>query len=88
MSILPLNDASFVGDIQILVIGGGGCGLCAALAARDVDADVLVLERETTALGSTAMSTELIPAAGSRFQAAKGISRFKAFLQVAKWRLG
>jgi len=54
--------------VPVLVIGGGGCGLTAALAARDAGADVLVLERDRTPLGTTAMSTGLIPAAGSRAQ--------------------
>ena len=74
MSILKPNEAKFVGDVDVVVIGGGGCGLCAALAARGAGADVVVLEKDRVALGSTAMSTGLIPGAGTRFQAEKGIS--------------
>jgi fumarate reductase flavoprotein subunit len=57
----------------IVVIGAGGTGLCAALAAADAGIEVLVLERDSTPLGSTAMSTGLIPAAGTPEQAACGI---------------
>ncbi|MEQ8733565.1 MAG: FAD-dependent oxidoreductase [Rhodospirillaceae bacterium] len=74
MTILAPKEAAFVGDVNVLIIGGGGCGLCAALAVRDAGGDALVLERDATALGSTAMSTGLIPAAGTRFQAEKGIA--------------
>ena len=72
-SILRPSDANFVGTIPVVVIGGGGCGLTAALSAKEHGADVIVLERDETALGTTAMSTGLIPAAGSRFQEEKGI---------------
>lgn len=60
-------------SFPVVVIGGGGTGLCAALAVRDAGLDVLVLERDSTPLGSTAMSTGLIPAAGTPEQAAEGI---------------
>lgn len=57
----------------VIVVGGGGTGLCAALAVRDADTDVLVIERDRTPLGSTAMSTGLIPAAGTPEQESAGI---------------
>lgn len=57
----------------MLVVGGGGCGLTAALAAREQGAEVMVLERDASALGTTAMSTGLIPGAGTRLQQAAGI---------------
>jgi fumarate reductase flavoprotein subunit len=59
--------------VQIAIVGAGGTGLCAALAAADAGAEVLVLERDPTPLGSTAMSTGLIPASGTPEQAAAGI---------------
>lgn len=74
MTILTPQEAAFVGDVNVLIIGGGGCGLCAALAVRDAGREALILEQDATALGSTAMSTGLIPAAGTRFQAEKGIA--------------
>jgi fumarate reductase flavoprotein subunit len=72
-SILPPDQADFIGTIPIVVIGAGACGLTAALAADDAGAQVLVLERDASAMGTTAMSTGLIPGAGSRFQHALGI---------------
>ena len=72
-AILPPETAKFSGSVPVLVIGGGGCGLTAALSAKESGADVLVLERDASALGTTSMSTGLIPAPGSRFQKAKGI---------------
>jgi fumarate reductase flavoprotein subunit len=57
----------------VVVVGAGGTGLAAALALRDAGVEVLVLERDSTPLGSTAMSTGLIPAAGTPEQQAKGI---------------
>lgn len=59
--------------VEVLIVGGGGTGLCAALAASDSGAEVLVLERDAATLGSTAMSTGLIPAAGTPEQALQGI---------------
>ncbi len=57
----------------VIVVGAGGAGLCAALAARDAGAEVLVLERDAVPMGSTAMSTGLIPASGTPEQAEQGI---------------
>ena len=73
MSLLKPEESSFAGTVDVLVIGGGGCGLSAALSAHEHGAEVLVLERDSSALGTTSMSTGLIPGAGSRFQLEKGI---------------
>jgi len=71
--ILPAPAAFDIG-FPVVVVGGGGTGLAAALAVRDAGVEVLVLERDDTLLGSTAMSTGLIPAAGTPEQAAQGIA--------------
>jgi fumarate reductase flavoprotein subunit len=54
--------------VQVVVVGGGACGLVAALAARDAGAEVLILERDASPSGSTALSSGFVPAAPTRFQ--------------------
>jgi fumarate reductase flavoprotein subunit len=66
-------DETFDTQVPLLVVGAGAAGLCAALAAKEAGADVVVLERDAVPAGSTALSAGLIPAAGTRFQRAKGI---------------
>lgn len=67
----PDFSAEFHADV--LIIGAGGCGLSAALAAADAGAEVVILEQTKTPLGTTSMSTGLIPAAGTPDQADVGI---------------
>lgn len=71
--VIRTDSVETIADIPVVVIGGGGTGLCAALAVRDAGVDVLVVERDSQPMGTTAMSTGLIPAAGSAIQQAKGI---------------
>ncbi|HLJ21803.1 MAG TPA: FAD-dependent oxidoreductase, partial [Stellaceae bacterium] len=80
MTIKPAEGVSFPVTVPVLVIGAGACGLTAALAARDAGAEVLVLERDRVPRGSTALSSGFIPAAGTRFQRAKGIEDSPALL--------
>lgn len=60
-------------DVDVLVIGAGGCGLSAAIAAHDDGADVAIVEKRDQPGGNTALSTGSIPGAGSRFQRAANI---------------
>lgn len=71
--ILPAAGVAFPLQVPVLVIGAGACGLVAALAAHDAGADVLVLERDPSPSGSTAMSSGMIPAAGTALQMARGV---------------
>jgi fumarate reductase flavoprotein subunit len=73
MSILPARGVDFAVHVRVVIVGGGAAGLTAALAARDGGAEVLVLERDAVAQGSTALSSGLIPAAGTKVQQAKGV---------------
>jgi len=57
----------------VVIIGGGGCGLCAAIAASDGGHEVLLLEQDDSLYGSTGMSTGLIPAAGTAEQTEQNI---------------
>ena len=73
MNVLVNPNKKFEYEIPVVIIGAGACGLCAALAAIESGANVLVLEQDPTPLGTTAMSTGLIPGAGTRLQTAAGI---------------
>src|SRR5258706_16402752 len=68
MTIKPARGIRFPVTVPVLVIGAGACGLTAALAARDAGQEVLVLERDATPSGSTALSSGFVPAAPTRFQ--------------------
>lgn len=61
-------------SVPVLVIGGGACGLVAALAAHDAGAEVMVLERDDSPSGSTALSSGFIPACGTRWQREKDVA--------------
>jgi len=68
----PTN--AFAASAAVVIIGGGAAGLCAALAAHEAGAEVVVLERDAVPRGSTALSAGLIPAAGTRWQRALGVN--------------
>lgn len=60
-------------DVDVVVVGGGGCGFAAALAAIEAGASVALLEKLDRLGGNTFVSTGSIPAAGSRFQREAGV---------------
>jgi fumarate reductase flavoprotein subunit len=60
-------------EIDVLVIGAGGCGLVAGLAAAEKGAQVFIVEKEKAAGGNTSLSQAMVPAAGTRFQGAAGV---------------
>jgi fumarate reductase flavoprotein subunit len=68
------DGSAFAARADVVVVGAGAAGLTAALRAAEAGVEVLVLERDALARGSTALSAGLIPAAGTRFQIAAGIS--------------
>jgi fumarate reductase flavoprotein subunit len=72
-TVVVAGDQDLGTKVPLLIIGAGAAGLCAALTAKEAGAEVVVVEREPTPSGSTALSAGLIPAAGTRFQRAKGI---------------
>ena len=73
MPVIDWNGQSFDLSTQIVIVGAGACGLCAALAARDIGAETFVLERTRSILGTTSMSTGLIPASGTDEQRDEGL---------------
>lgn len=62
-------------DVDVIVAGAGAAGFAAALRAAQQGASVLLAEASATyEFGSnTSMSTSMIPAGGSRWQAERGI---------------
>lgn len=60
-------------EVDTLVIGAGGCGLTAALAAAELGSEVFILEKEKTAGGNTSLSQAMVPAAGTAMQKASGV---------------
>ena len=78
----PAAGVRFDAEAQVAIIGGGACGLVAALKARAAGAEVVVLERDDSPAGSTAMSSGFIPAPGTRFQHALGIDDSPALFEA------
>ena len=75
MGIVVDPSARFANKASIVVIGAGGAGATAALAARTGrdTCEVLVLERDTAPSGATASSSGMVPAAGTEEQKSRGI---------------
>ena len=73
-AVLRSEDVDFESEVPVLIVGAGAAGLLAALAAHEAGVDPLVIERDAVPAGSTALSAGLIPAAGTHFQAARGIA--------------
>lgn len=65
-------------SVDVLVIGAGGCGLTAALAAHDAGVDVAILEKAHALGGNTALSSGSIPAAPTRLQMSAGVAESAA----------
>ena len=60
-------------DVDVIVVGGGAAGLCAAIAASDNGARVLILERGSGFNGTTTLAGgTLYLGAGTRVQKMNG----------------
>lgn len=92
MSRLLPTPERFDMEVEVLVIGAGACGMVAALRLADAGVEAVVLERDASPAGSTAMSSGFIPAPGTAAQAALGIvdspERFAADLAAKSHGLG
>ena len=74
-------------DVSVAIVGAGACGLCAAIFLRDAGIDCVLLERDASPKGSSALSSGFIPAAGTATQRAAGVTddspeRFAADIQA------
>lgn len=59
-------------ETDVLVIGGGGAGICAALSAAEQGAQVILCEKTSVLGGATTLSSGKIPAVGTKQQLAMG----------------
>lgn len=59
--------------VPVAIVGGGACGLTAALRLADEGVECVVLERDASPAGSTALSSGFIPAPATRVQKSRGI---------------
>lgn len=60
-------------ETDVVVVGGGGCGMAATLACAQGGAETVLLEKQQRPLSNTARSGAMIPAAGTRFQKEAGV---------------
>jgi fumarate reductase flavoprotein subunit len=60
-------------EVPVAIVGAGACGLTAALQLRDAGFDCVLLERDATPQGSTALSSGFIPATGTAVQRVAGV---------------
>jgi fumarate reductase flavoprotein subunit len=85
VSVSPAAGVAFDVRVPVLIVGAGAAGHVAALACRDAGVECAMIERDALPQGSTALSSGLVPAAGTSFQRAKGIdddpARFAADIQ-------
>src|SRR5690349_10131980 len=68
------DDIEFDSEVPVLIVGAGAAGLIAALTLSEAGVEPVVIERDAVPSGSTALSAGLIPAAGTRFQVARGVT--------------
>ncbi|MCL2380767.1 MAG: flavocytochrome c [Treponema sp.] len=68
------GDAGFNSSHGVVIIGAGGAGLSAAIAAREAGADVVIFEKMGMVGGNTVRATGGMNAAGTVYQARAGIT--------------
>jgi len=73
MPVIRTNAMTFDASVPVVVVGGGGTGMTAALAAADAGANVMVLERDATPSGTTSMAQGFVCAAATKAQREKGV---------------
>ncbi len=71
---MPIRTYSYDTTTDVLVIGGGLAGLCAAIEAANAGAEVTLLEKLPACGGSSVLSGGLLAFSGTDMQQAAGIS--------------
>lgn len=79
-------------DCDVLVVGGGGAGMAAAIEAADAGASVILLEAGPRPGGSTALSGGVFYAAGTSIQRAAGVvddveRMYRHYMTLNRWSL-
>jgi fumarate reductase flavoprotein subunit len=78
-------------DYDLIIIGGGGAGLSAAIVAREAGATCMVLEADKKLGGATALSAAVMYAAGTSIQRAAGVhgdtpeAMYRYIMTLAAW---
>lgn len=79
-------------DFDVIVIGGGGAGMSAALEAHAAGASVIILEADTRLGGATALSGGVFYAAGTSVQKRAGVedsadAMFDYLMTLNQWSM-
>ena len=73
MTVIKSEKRSFDINVSVAIIGGGACGMTAALSVKENGAECIIFEQDKVPYGSTGMSYGAICAAGSQIQKSAGI---------------
>jgi fumarate reductase flavoprotein subunit len=79
-------------DYDVIIVGGGGAGMSAAIEARLAGARVMIIEADGKLGGATALSGGVFFAAGTSVQRARGIedsadAMFDYVMTINQWRV-
>ena len=77
---------------KVIVIGGGGAGMSAAVTAKEAGADVTILESEAKLGGSTAKSAGVLVSAGTQIQKDLGVEdnaakMYQHYMDLNQWKV-
>lgn len=72
-AVLPADGATFDVNAPTAIVGGGACGMAAALAAGEAGGEPVILECDPAPRGNTALSSGMAPACGTRLQRDRGV---------------